>query len=210
MLLYHLTNIAQYMKFAKSTLSSILIIFHLRQLPLQKIKKPSIPRKLKNAVTENTKLVSIMHVNNEIGAINDIKTIGSFCRSKNILFHTDAVQSFTKLPIDVKAMNIDLLSASSHKIYGPKGVGMLYIRKKVEILPNQYGGHQESNMRTGTENLPGIVGFAKAAEISHSEMSEEIPGITGFATGCTSSFPQVLTALSSTAILRTVTEEYLT
>jgi cysteine desulfurase len=144
-----------------------------------KDKKTIDLQEIKTAVTENTKLVSIMHVNNEIGAINDIKTIGSFCRSKNILFHTDAVQSFTKLPIDVKAMNIDLLSASSHKIYGPKGVGMLYIRKKVEILPNQYGGHQESNMRTGTENLPGIVGFAKAAEISYSEMSEEIPRVTG-------------------------------
>ncbi len=132
---------------------------------------------IKKAVTENTKLVSVMHVNNEIGVINDIKAVGSFCRSKNILFHTDAVQSFTKVPIDVKEMNIDLLSASSHKIYGPKGAGMLYIRKKVTILPNQYGGHQESNMRTGTENLPGIVGFAKAAEISNSEMSEEISRI---------------------------------
>ena len=131
-----------------------------------------------NAVNENTKLVSVMHVNNEIGVINDVKSIGAFCRSKNILFHTDAVQSFTKLPIDVKEYNIDLLSASSHKIYGPKGAGFLYIRKKVEILPNQFGGHQESNMRTGTENLPGIVGFAEAAEISHSEMSEEIPRIT--------------------------------
>lgn len=133
---------------------------------------------IKAAVNENTKLVSIIHVNNEIGVINDIKSIGAFCRSKNILFHTDAVQSFTKIPIDVKAMNIDILSASSHKIYGPKGVGMLYLRKKVSLLPNQFGGHQESNMRTGTENLPGIVGFAKAAEISYSEINEEIPQIT--------------------------------
>jgi cysteine desulfurase len=133
---------------------------------------------IKSAVNENTKLVSIMHVNNEIGAVNDIKNIGAFCRSKNILFHTDAVQSFTKLPIDVKAMNIDLLSASSHKIYGPKGVGFLYIRKKVEILPNQYGGHQESNMRTGTENIPGIAGFGTAAEIAMAEMKDDIPGIT--------------------------------
>jgi cysteine desulfurase len=133
---------------------------------------------IKSAVNENTKLVSIMHVNNEIGVINDIGTIGAFCRSKNILFHTDAVQSYTKLPIDVKAMNIDLLSASSHKIYGPKGVGLLYIRKKVEILPNQYGGHQERGMRTGTENLPGIVGFGTAADIALSEMSDDIPRIT--------------------------------
>jgi cysteine desulfurase len=130
------------------------------------------------AVNENTKLVSVMHVNNEIGVINDIGSIGKLCRDKGIIFHTDAVQSFTKVPIDVKAMNIDLLSASSHKIYGPKGVGMLYLRKKVSLLPNQFGGHQESNMRTGTENLPGIVGFAKAADISYSEMNEEIPRIT--------------------------------
>lgn len=130
------------------------------------------------AVNENTKLVSVMHVNNETGVINDIGAIGKICREKGIIFHTDAVQSFTKVPIDVKAMNIDLLSASSHKIYGPKGVGMLYLRKKVALLPNQYGGHQENNMRTGTENLPGIAGFARAAEISFSEMSEEIPRIT--------------------------------
>lgn len=133
---------------------------------------------ISKAVCENTKLVSVMHVNNEIGVINDIGSIGKLCRDKGIIFHTDAVQSFTKVPIDVKAMNIDILSASSHKIYGPKGVGMLYLRKKVSLLPNQFGGHQESNMRTGTENLPGIVGFAKAADISHSEMSEEIPRIT--------------------------------
>jgi cysteine desulfurase len=145
--------------------------------PSEKTKTVSSDQ-IKDAVNENTKLVSIIHVNNEIGVINDIKSIGSFCRSKNIIFHTDAVQSFTKVPIDVKSMNIDILSASSHKIYGPKGVGMLYLRKKVSLLPNQYGGHQESNMRTGTENLPGIVGFAKAAEISYSEINEEIPRIT--------------------------------
>ncbi|MDY0016873.1 MAG: cysteine desulfurase family protein [Candidatus Delongbacteria bacterium] len=131
------------------------------------------------AVCENTKLVSVMHVNNETGVINDIGAIGKICREKGNIFHTDAVQSFTKVPIDVKAMNIDMLSASSHKIYGPKGVGVLYLRKKVSLLPNQFGGHQESNMRTGTENLPGIVGFAKAADISYSEMNEEIPRITG-------------------------------
>ncbi|MBU4486905.1 MAG: cysteine desulfurase [Candidatus Delongbacteria bacterium] len=133
---------------------------------------------IKNEINKNTKLVSIMHVNNEIGVKNDISSIGKLCRDNNIIFHTDAVQSFTKIPIDVKAMNIDLLSASSHKIYGPKGVGMLYIRKKIEILPNQYGGHQESGMRTGTENIQGIVGFAKAAEIALNEMNDDIPRIT--------------------------------
>jgi len=137
------------------------------------------PEAVIGAVSENTKLVSVMHVNNETGVINNISAIGKFCRATGIVFHTDAVQSFTKVPIDVKAMNIDLLSASSHKIYGPKGVGMLYVRKKISILPNQFGGHQESNMRTGTENLPGIAGFGKAAEISFSEMKTEIPRITG-------------------------------
>jgi cysteine desulfurase len=136
------------------------------------------PESVIAAVNENTKLVSIMHVNNETGAINNISAIGKFCRATGIVFHTDAVQSFTKVPIDVKSMNIDLLSASSHKIYGPKGVGTLYIRKKISILPNQFGGHQENGMRTGTENLPGIVGFANAAEISFSYMKNEIPKIT--------------------------------
>jgi len=133
---------------------------------------------IKKSITENTKLVSIMHVNNEIGIVNDISSIGKMCRDNNIVFHTDAVQSFSKIPIDVKAMNIDLLSASSHKIYGPKGVGMLYVRKKAEILPNQYGGHQENGMRTGTENMPGIIGFAAAAEIALNEMNGDIPRIT--------------------------------
>jgi len=136
------------------------------------------PESVISAVCENTKLVSVMHINNEIGTINNISAIGKFCRATNIVFHTDAVQSFTKIPIDVKAMNIDLLSASSHKIYGPKGVGFLYIRKKISILPNQFGGHQESGMRTGTENIPGIVGFANAAEISADEIKVEIPRIT--------------------------------
>ncbi|HAQ60401.1 TPA: cysteine desulfurase NifS [Candidatus Delongbacteria bacterium] len=136
------------------------------------------PESVISAVSENTKLVSVMHVNNEIGMINNISAIGKFCRATNIVFHTDAVQSYTKVPIDVKAMNIDLLSASSHKIYGPKGVGFLYIRKKISILPNQFGGHQESGMRTGTENIPGIAGFANAAEISADEMKVEIPRIT--------------------------------
>jgi len=127
-----------------------------------------------SAINENTVLVSIMHMNNEIGNINNIKDIGIFCRSKKILFHTDAVQSYTKLPIDVKDMNIDLLSGSAHKIYGPKGVGFLYVRKGVNIEPIIYGGGQEKGMRTGTENLPGIVGFGKAAELAIENISENI------------------------------------
>ncbi|MDA3884649.1 MAG: cysteine desulfurase family protein [Candidatus Delongbacteria bacterium] len=135
------------------------------------------PEQVEGAITNDTKLVSIMHVNNEIGNINDITSIGKLCRNKGVLFHTDAVQSYTKVPIDVKAMNIDILSASAHKIYGPKGVGLLYLRNKVEIVPITFGGHQESNQRNGTENLPGIIGFGKAAEIAQNAYETDIPRI---------------------------------
>lgn len=110
-------------------------------------------------------LVSVMHVNNIFGVVQDIATIGNLCREKGVLFHTDAVQSFGKLKINVVDMKIDLLSASSHKIGGPKGVGLLYVREGVKIFPLVYGGGQEKGLRSGTENVPGIVGFAKALEL---------------------------------------------
>ncbi|MCK4979959.1 MAG: cysteine desulfurase [Candidatus Delongbacteria bacterium] len=135
------------------------------------------PEQVENAINDDTILVSIMHVNNEIGNINDIASIGKLCTGKGVLFHTDAVQSYTKVPIDVKAMNIDILSASAHKIYGPKGVGFLYVRNKVDILPIMFGGHQESSQRNGTENLPGIIGFGKAAEIANDSFETDIPRI---------------------------------
>ena len=122
---------------------------------------------LKNAIDEKTALVSIMHANNEIGTIEPIEEISRICKEKNILFHTDAVQSFTKVPINVKKMGIDLLSLSAHKIHGPKGMGALYIREGVKTNKMLYGGHQENDLRAGTENVPGIVGFAKAVEISN-------------------------------------------
>ena len=128
---------------------------------------------LEKAITKETKLVSIMHANNEIGAIEPIEEIGCICKKHNILFHTDAVQSFCKVPIDVQRMNVDLLSASSHKIYGPKGVGLLYIKRGVEITPLIYGGGQERAMRSGTTNVPGIVGFTKAAELAVKEMEND-------------------------------------
>ena len=123
---------------------------------------------LKRSITKDTILVSIMHANNEIGTIQDIEAIGRICKEKNIIFHTDAVQSFTKVPIDVKKVNVDLISMSSHKIHGPKGVGALFIRNdlKRKIKKQSFGGHQEFDLRAGTENIPGIVGFAKAVEIS--------------------------------------------
>ncbi len=117
------------------------------------------------AITKNTALVSIQHANQEIGTIQDIKKIGKLCSSKKILLHTDASYSFLKVPIDVKAMNIDLMTLSAHNIYGPKGVGALYIKKGVEIAPILYGGGEQNGIRPGLENVPAIVGFGKAVEI---------------------------------------------
>lgn len=118
--------------------------------------------KIKQAITPDTALVSVMQANNEIGTIQPIEEIGKICREKNILFHSDAVQSFKKIPLNAKWA--DALSLSSHKIHGPKGIGALYLREGVKIKPLAYGGHQENKMRPGTENVPGIIGFAKAAE----------------------------------------------
>jgi len=120
---------------------------------------------LKDAVQEETILVSIMTANNEIGTIQPIQAIGDYLKEKNILFHTDAVQALGQMAVDVQKMNIDLLSASAHKLYGPKGVGILYKKKGTKLVPQINGGAQERNMRAGTENLPGIMGFKKAVEI---------------------------------------------
>lgn len=121
---------------------------------------------LKKEITNKTFLVSIIHANNEIGTIQNIEKIGEICKEKKILFHTDATQSLTKTKFDAKKMNIDLLSASSHKIHGPKGVGFLYKKEGINITPLMHGGGHEKQMRSGTENVPGIVGMAKALEIS--------------------------------------------
>ncbi len=128
---------------------------------------------LKKFIRKETILVSIMHANNEIGTLEPIEEIGKICREKGVYFHTDAVQSFCKIPIDVKKMKIDMLSSSSHKIYGPKGVGLLYVRKGVKIEPLLHGGGHESGRRSGTENVAGIVGFAKACEIASKDMGKE-------------------------------------
>ena len=122
---------------------------------------------LEKEITKNTILVSIIHGNNEIGTINNLDKIGEICKKNNILFHTDACQSFTKVDIDVKKTNIDLITINSHKIHGPKGVGALYIKKGTKIDAWQHGGGHEFNKRSGTENISGIVGFAKAVEISN-------------------------------------------
>lgn len=129
--------------------------------------------KLKDSITSKTGLVSIMHVNNEIGVIQPIKEIGKFCKDHNILFHVDAAQSYGKININVEQMNIDLLSISGHKIYGPKGIGALYINKKLKISPILFGGSQEKSIRPGTLPIPLIVGLGRASEISKKSMIDE-------------------------------------
>ncbi|AHF07451.1 cysteine desulfurase NifS [Desulfitobacterium metallireducens] len=131
------------------------------------------PEAVAHAIRPDTILISIMHANNEVGTIQPIAEIGKIAKEKGVTFHVDAVQSLGKIPIDVKAMNVDLLTMSSHKIYGPKGVGALYIRKGVKLSPRVYGGGQEKKRRSGTENLPGIVGFGKACELAGKRMEEE-------------------------------------
>ncbi len=121
---------------------------------------------LEKAIQKDTILVSIIHGNNEIGTIQNLKRLGKICEEKGVYFHTDACQSFTKVQIDVKKQNLDLVALNAHKIYGPKGVGALYIRKGTKINAWQHGGGHEFNLRSGTENIPGIVGFAKAVEIA--------------------------------------------
>lgn len=131
---------------------------------------------LKKSITAKTVMISIMAANNEIGTIADIERIGKIAHENNVIFHTDAAQAVGHIPIDVEKMNIDLMSMSSHKIYGPKGIGALYIRSmkpRVKPEPIIFGGGQERNIRPGTLNVPGIVGFGKALEIASKEMDSE-------------------------------------
>ena len=127
---------------------------------------------LKAAITPETILISVMFANNEIGTIQPIKEIGKIAKEHNILFHTDAVQAFGQVPINVDELGVDMLSSSGHKINGPKGIGFLYIRKGVKIRSFVHGGAQERKRRAGTENVPGIVGYGKAAEMAASTMPE--------------------------------------
>lgn len=130
--------------------------------------------KINEAVKNETALISIMAVNNEVGSVQPIKKIGQVAKSKGVPFHVDAVQAFMKIPIDVNEMNIDFMSTSAHKIHGPKGIGFLYKRDSARILPLMEGGGQQSNLRSGTENTPGIIGFDEAVKISYRNMKENI------------------------------------
>jgi len=151
--------------------------FKITRLPVDKYGLVS-PLDVKKAIRKDTILVSIMHANNEIGTIEPIEKIGKICRQKKVYFHTDAVQSFSKIPIDVNKMNIDLLTASSHKMYGPKGAACLFIKEGVKIEPLLHGGGQEMGLRGSTVNVPAIVGFAKACKICEKEMEKESRRLT--------------------------------
>jgi len=128
------------------------------------------PEEVRESITPETILISVMHSNNEVGTIQPVQEIGQIARAHGILFHTDAIQSVGKLPVDVRSLGVDFLSISAHKIYGPKGVGALFIKDGTLIEPLHHGGHHELNRRAGTENVSGIVGFGKASELAFEEL----------------------------------------
>ena len=132
------------------------------------------PADVEKAITPQTILITIMHANNEIGTIQPIEEIGKIAREKNITYHTDAIQTAGKIPVNVDALGVSLLSMSAHKMYGPKGVGALYIRKGTFIEPQLHGGGHERNLRSSTENVPGIIGFGKACELAKERMPDEM------------------------------------
>ena len=136
------------------------------------------PSDVKKAITGKTTIISVMHANNEMGTIEPIAEIGKIAREAGVYFHTDAVQAVGHIPVDVNELKVDLLSTSAHKLYGPKGVGALYIRKGTRIASFMHGGEQEKRRRASTENVPGIVGFGKAAELALQEIDVEAQRLT--------------------------------
>jgi len=136
------------------------------------------PDQVRRAITSKTILITIMQANNEVGTIEPIAAIGKIAREAGVYFHTDAVQAVGRIPVDVDELGVDLLSSSAHKLYGPNGVGILYIRKGTKLVPFMHGGEQEGGWRAGTHNIPGIVGFGKAAEMAQQEMAGEAKRLT--------------------------------
>ena len=132
------------------------------------------PSEVEEAIQDNTRLISIMHANNEIGSIQPIAEVGAIAASHGVYMHTDAVQSVGKIPVDVAALNVDMLSISSHKIYGPKGVGCLYVRKGTRLKPLIFGGGHERGLRSGTENVSGIVGFSEAMRLASEDFADNV------------------------------------
>ncbi len=163
-------NIAKYLGKFEFTVSKV---------PVDQYGRVS-PKKIKERITDKTILISIGYANNEIGTIQPISEIGKLCRKENITFHSDAVAAEGLLPLDVKKDNIDLMTLSSNEIYGPNGIGVLYVRKGIRINPLIIGGGQERGLRSGTENIPGIVGMAKAVDIMQNEMRQEVRRFKGY------------------------------
>jgi len=151
--------------------------FRVTYLPVDEYGRVA-PEEVRQAITSKTILISVMQANNEIGTIEPIAEICKIAREAGIYFHTDAVQTVGHIPVNVDELGVDLLSMSAHKLYGPKGVGALYIRKGTKLLPFVHGGEQERGRRASTENVPGIVGLGKAVEIARQEMSEEAERVT--------------------------------
>ncbi len=155
--------------------------FRVTYLPVDRFGRVTAGQ-VEEAITDRTILVSLMAANNEVGTLHPVADIGAVCKRRGVLFHSDAVQAAGKVPLDVEAMGIDLLSLSAHKMYGPKGVGALYVRKqapRVRLEPLLDGGGHERGMRSGTLNVPGIVGFGKACELCRDEMADEAQRLTG-------------------------------
>jgi cysteine desulfurase len=151
--------------------------FHVTYLPVDAAGLVD-PEDVVKAITPGTILVTIMHANNEVGTIQPIAEIGKILRERKILFHTDAVQAVGNIPLDLRELSVDLLSLAAHKFYGPKGVGALYVRRGVRVNPLIYGGAQERNRRAGTENIPGIVGMAKALELANKDLESQVKRLT--------------------------------